>query len=219
MPENSPSNSFSQAFETLVAHFESNDLKFLPDRESRSIQLFMTGDFAVYNCKIQLTHDDGLIQTRVHYPGGARDPEIRPLVAEALARANHGMAIGNFHIDLDSGGINFHLGQVIGEQGLYDEIIGGVFSASLSTADRYFPAVMRVMFAGHTPTDAVFLSELDVHAEAVEECDAKPLPARLPAKPVSRKTRRPRKGPRSETTRDLPGLFDDKPREDGRSRS
>lgn len=214
MPENSSFHGYSQAFDALVAHFESNGLKFLADRESKSVQLFMTGDYAVYNCRIQLTHNDELIQTRIHYPVVARDPKIRPLVAEALARANHGMSIGNFDIDMDSGDISFHLGQVIRDRGLDDEVVGGVFSVSLSTADRYFPAVMRVMFAGNTPSDAVYLSELDVHAEAIEEGDPKTLPSRPPAKPVSKKARRPRKDPRSKTTRELPGLFNDKPRED-----
>lgn len=213
MSENSPSNGFSHAFETLVAHFESNDFKFHADNESKSVQLFITGDYAVYNCRVQLTHDDELIQVRIHYPVVARDAKIRPLVAEALARANHGMAIGNFDIDMDTGDINFHLGQVIRGQSLNDEIIGGVFSASLSTAIRYFPAVMRVMFAGHTPTDAVYLSELDVHAEAVQDGGVESAVPRLPAKPVARKPKRPRKDPRSRTTKELPGLFDKK-RED-----
>ena len=30
----------------------------------------------------------------------------------------------------------------------------------LEMADRYFPALMTVMFAGHTPSDAVYLSGL-----------------------------------------------------------
>lgn len=214
MSENSFSHGYSQAFETLVSHFDSNGLKFLADRESKSVQLFVTGDYAVYNCRIQLTHNDELIQTRVHYPVVARDPKVRPLVAEALARANHGMSIGNFDIDMDSGDINFHLGQVIRDHGLDDEVVGGVFSVSLSTADRYFPAVMRVMFAGNTPADAVFLSELDVHAEAIGDADAQSAPTPGPPKPVSKKARRPRKDPRSKTTKELPGLFEDKPRED-----
>ena len=214
MSESSPSYGFSQIFQTLVAHFEANDFRFHADPESRTVQLFITGDHAVYNCRVQLTHGDELIQARIHYPVVARDPKIRPLVAEALARANHGMAIGNFDIDMDTGDINFHLGQVIRDKGLDDDVIGGVFSASLSTADRYFPAVMRVMFAGHTPADAVYLSELDVHAEAVQDGGAEHASPRIAEKPVSRKPRRSRKNPRSKTTNELPGLFDEKPQDD-----
>ena len=208
MSESSPSYGSSQAFQTLVAHFEANDFRFHADADTKSVQLFITGDAVIYNCRIQLTHQDELIQVRIHYPVLARDPKMRPFVAEALARANHGMSIGNFDIDMDTGDINFHLGQVIRGQGLDDEIIGGVFSAGLATADRYFPAIMRVMFAGHTPTDAVYLSELDIHAEAMETGGEKPSTASNPPKPVAKRPRAPRKSRRSKTSTDLPGLFD-----------
>lgn len=214
MSDHSSSDNDPRGFAALIAHFEANGLKFHADPESKSVQLFMTGDCAVYNCRVQLTHDDELIQVRIHYPVVARETRMRPLVAEALARANHGMSIGRFDIDMDSGEINFHLGQVIGERELDDEIIGGVFSASLSTADRYFPAVMLVMFAGHTPGDAVYLSELDVHAEALAASGTGDAPAPLPPKSVVKKRRAPRKDTRGAATNELPGLFESKPGEE-----
>ena len=210
MSDHTSSGSYSQPFEILVQHFESNGLKFLADHDSKSVQLFITGDYAVYNCRMQLTHDDELLQGRIHYPVVARDAKIRPFVAEALSRANHGMSIGRFDIDMDTGDINYHLGQVIRGHGLDDEIIGGVFSAGLATADRYFPAIMRVMFAGHTPADAVYLSELDVHSEAVDADEvAEHLKPISPPKRSEKKARPPRKDTRSKSTRELPGLFDE----------
>jgi hypothetical protein len=204
MSEETSSYGAVTPFDVLVNHFESKDFRFHADPESQAVQFFISGDCAVYNCRLQLTHDSDLIQVRLHYPVSARDLKIRALVAEALARANHGMSIGNFDIDMDSGEISYHLGQVIGVQGLNDEIIGKVFSTVISTADRYFPAVMRVMFAGHTPADAVYLSELDVHAEAIDFNDAKP----AQSKTESRKPRALRRNRRSKPTGDLPGLFD-----------
>jgi len=208
MSEETPSYGAVTPFEKLVHHFESNEFRFHADPETKSLQLFITGDCAVYNCRLQLTHDDDLIQVRVHYPVSARDARIRPLVAEAIARANHGMSIGRFDIDLDSGEMHFQIGQVIRGRELDDDTIGGVFSAALSTADRYFPAIMRVMFAGHTPADAVYLSELDVHEESVEGVEAKADPAPAPTKPVSRRPRRARRSSSSGAAGELPGLFD-----------
>jgi hypothetical protein len=208
MSESSPSYGSSQAFQTLVAHFEANDFRFLADPDSKSVQLFITGDAAVYNCRLQLTHDEELIQARVHYPVAARDPKIRPLVAEALARANNGMSIGNFDIDMDTGDISFHLSQVIRDRGLDDDVIGGIFSVGLTTADRYFPAVMRVMFAGHTPADAVYLSELDVHTAGLADEQVEHSPAPKSPKPPAKEPRLPRQDPRLKSTQDLPGLFD-----------
>jgi len=215
MSEETPSYGAVTPFEKLVHHFESNEFRFHADQETKSLQLFITGDCAVYNCRLQLTHDDDLIQVRVHYPVSARDAKIRPLVAEAIARANHGMSIGRFDIDLDSGEMHFQIGQVIRGRELDDDTIGGVFSAALSTADRYFPAIMRVMFAGHTPADAVYLSEIDVHAEAVEADEPKPAPAPKPPKPVAKRSRATRKDSGSKRTKDLPGLFDEAPDQEG----
>ena len=218
MSEENPSYGAVTPFEVLVRHFESNNFKFHADAESKSVQFFITGDCAVYNCRLQLTHDGDLIQVRVHYPVSARDSKIRPLVAEALARANHGMSIGNFDIDMDAGEISYHLGQVILGTGLDDDIIGGVFSAALSTADRYFPAVMRVMFAGHTPADAIYLSELDVHAEAAESAESAPSPAPPLPKEATKKPRRSRRGaPPKRAAGELPGLFDRKHGDDNLS--
>jgi hypothetical protein len=208
MSEETPSYGAVTPFEILVNHFESNNFRFHADPESQTVQFFISGDCAVYNSRLQLTHDGELIQVRVHYPVSARDPKIRPLVAEALARANHGMSIGGFDIDMDSGEISFHLGQVIRSHGLDDDTIGGVFSAAISTADRYFPAVMRVMFAGHTPADAVYLSEIDVHAAAVESDEPKPAPAPRPPKPVAKRSRAARKDRQQKSPGELPGLFD-----------
>ncbi len=113
MSEEIPSYGAVTPFEVLVNHFESNNFRFHADPESQAVQFFISGDCAVYNCRLQITHDGELIQARVHYPVSARDLKIRPLVAEVLARANHGMCLGGFDIDMDSGEINFHLGQVI----------------------------------------------------------------------------------------------------------
>jgi len=220
MSDHSSFGGHSAIFDTLVQHFESSGLRFLADAESKSVQLFIAGDAAVYNCRVQLTHNDDLIQGYIHYPVAARDPKMRPLVAETLLRANRGMSIGNFDIDMDSGDISFHLGQVIRGQGLDDEVIGGVLSAGLATADRYFPAVMRVMFAGHTPADAVYLSELDVHTEAIDAELSKPNPAPSPPKPAAEESVHRRKKPRNGSTAELPGLFgeNDDPSKDSRKR-
>ena len=158
MSEEIPSYGAVTPFDVLVNHFEANHFNFHADPQSKSLQLFVSGDCALYNCHLQITHHDDLLQVRVHYPVAARDRKIRPLVAEVIARANQGMSVGAFDIDMDTGEMNYRAGQVIRGPGLDDDILGGVFAAGLAAADRYFPAIMRVMFAGHTPADAVYLS-------------------------------------------------------------
>jgi hypothetical protein len=70
------------------------------------------------------------------------------------------LVFGAFDNDVDTGQIGFYAGQLIPADGLDERIIVGLFDKCMRTCDRYFPALMRVMFAGHTPSEAVYLSEL-----------------------------------------------------------
>lgn len=181
--ESSPDEKFlpdySAPFEAVVTHCESKQLRFHTDRESKRIHFNMAGDAAVFSCSIRVTHDDKIMQVRVEYPVLAKDSGIRPAVAELVARVNHGMVLGHLDLDADSGSICFHLGHAVG-LGLDDETIGCILSTAICTADKYFPALMRLMFAGNTPADAVYLSELDVHGEGAEDDET-------PTKPEARK--------------------------------
>jgi hypothetical protein len=220
MSDENHSADFGTPFAALVQHFESNDIKFSSDRSGKWVQFFMTGDCAVYNCRFQITHNDDVLQARILFPVTARDPKMQPLVLEMLVRANNGMALGSFDIEVDSGQISFHLGQVIPGGVLEDKLIGGLFLTCMATSDRYFPALMRVMFGGSTPADAVYLAELDVHSAAVETVESKSDPALGKSKPVARKPRARRKDSSSkrssgELPRILPKPSDEKSSSDG----
>jgi hypothetical protein len=59
----------------------------------------------------------------------------------------------------------------------------------LGTADRYFGPFMRLLFAGENPEDAIFLAELDQHAEAIDskkKSGAKPKRSKRPPSKGSR---------------------------------
>lgn len=207
MSDDNHSADFGTPFAALVQHFESNDIKFTSDRSGKWVQFFMTGDCAVYNCRFQITHDDDVLQARIVFPVTARDPKMQPLVLETLVRANHGMALGSFDVEVDGGQISFHLGQVIPGGVLEDKVIGGLFLTCMATSDRYFPALMRVMFGGSTPADAVYLSEIDAHSAALESGEDQPVPA---VKPSAKKPRAKRKNSRHKSDTELPGFSDPK---------
>ena len=221
MSDENYSADFGTPFAALVQHFESNDIKFSLDRSGKWVQFFMTGDCAVYNCRVQITHNDDVLQARILFPVTARDPKMQPLVLEMLVRANNGMALGSFDIEVDSGQISFHLGQVIPGGVLEDKLIGGLFLTCMATSDRYFPALMRVMFGGSTPADAVYLAELDVHSAAVETDRKVDSPSTKRCEISGRKVDRPKlsrpksRRSRSKPAAELPDLFQKKSKDDG----
>ena len=206
-------NSFLAPFETLVEHCKEHGIKCHADHGKKFINFSMCGDAAVYRVRWGVTHEDEVLQMDITVPVHARDEKMRPLVLETLMRANHKLVLGNFTLDHSDGEIVYHIACPIGEAGLEDLVICKLFGTALATTDRYFTALMRVMYGGHTPADATYLSELALHSENTSD-EAKPGQAAKSApapKPSSKKpVRRPRQKEqppksRSAPTPDLPG--------------
>lgn len=201
---------FLTPFETLLEHCKENEIRHHSDAGEKLIGFAMCGDTAVYKVKWVITHDDAVLQMDLALPVQARDEKMRPLVIETLTRANHGLAVGHFNLDLSDGEITYHVSCPIGEAGLEDQTVGRLFGTAMVTCDRYFAALMRVMFGGNTPEDAIYLAELPVHSENVSDTKTSaPAEKRPPTViPMAKKPRRPRKKNAEPKSGDQPGLFD-----------
>jgi hypothetical protein len=165
--------SFLSPFDALVEHFRSRQVRFDADSSSKSLNMVLGRTNTVYVCHLHVLRDDEILQITVKFPVRVGDAALRALAAEMVARANHGLLIGRLGIDMSDGEIDFHIGHLIGEAGLDDETIERLFRTALNTSDRYFGALMRLIYGGHTPGDAVYVAELDMHAERADaESDA-----------------------------------------------
>lgn len=211
MPEDDSSSGFGSPYQAVLDHCESAGLKFRADRDAKAVFFGIRGEAALYEVVLLVTQSDSVLQISVTLPVASKDPKLSPLLAEFATRASHRLVIGRFDYDMDEGWMRYNVGHAIGSSGLDEEMIGRLLVTVYATVDRYFPALMRVMFGGHTPADAVYLAELDCHDAAEEEepsSPPQPLPPVKAKAPAKKKPRRPRKDPRSKTTNELPGLFD-----------
>ena len=194
-------SNFSAPFNTVVAHFENAGMNFHTDGDQKLVFFTMCGDAAVYTCRLRVTHEDDVLQIDLAIPVLARQPKVREQVVELVARANRGLPIGRFDIDMSDGQVTFHIGHAIASAGLDEDAVGRLFSTALATVDRYFPALMRLMYGGHTPEDAVYLSELETHSEKVADAKSS-APAKKPARRPRKKNSNPTK------SADQPRLID-----------
>lgn len=80
----------------------------------------------------------------------------RSSVAEFLTRANYGLKYGHFEMDLDDGEVNFKTNTPF-EQGtvLEDSVIEKLLYSNVLIVDRYFPAMMKVIYGGTTAEEAI----------------------------------------------------------------
>lgn len=213
MSENNLSPEFRKPFQVLVDHCEEAELQFSADPEDKSIFFLIRGELAVYDVALLITPEDDVFQINATLPIATNEKRLQPLVAEFVARANHKLALGHFDYDMDEGRLLFHIGHAIGDRGLDDQTIGRLFATAMFTSDRYFPALMRTLVGGETPADAVYLAELDHHADQVEGTPAEALESQQPAmpgmtKPPKKPGRRSRKNRQPKKTGDLPGLVE-----------
>jgi hypothetical protein len=130
---------------------------------------------------------------------------------EFITRANYGLVIGNFEMDAKDGEIRYHVSHLMEENILTDETIRRLFGTAMGTADRYFPALMRVLFAGETPEDAVDLAELyrfaDEATTSKKQTGGKSSSTgKADKKPSSKRTRK--------SSSKTPRSFESKPQED-----
>jgi hypothetical protein len=196
MPDDSPSPDFGSAFRALIDYCEDNEIRYQLGVEEQSIRFGMVGAVAHYMCHWRVSPDDEVVQMRVYYPLTVREAEARQRVAEFIARANHNMMVDSLQIDLDDGEVTYHIPHILGGDTPSSEQIRDLFVTAFTTADRYFPALMLLLFGGYTASDAVYLAELDYHAENVEDAPS-PTPAPQAQAPMpkspAKKARRPRR--------------------------
>ncbi len=144
----------SAGFEAVVRYFEEHQWRFDKHEDERIINLGFSGEHGQFRCAAVINEDDDMFQFFTFIPLRI-PPERRADLAEFITRANYGMKIGKFEMDFEDGELRFHTSVRYTDRLLQDEIIRDVIGINLVTADRYFPALTRLLFGGLSPEDAI----------------------------------------------------------------
>lgn len=86
-------------------------------------------------------------------------PERRPEVAEFIMRANYGLVLGNFEMDLRDGEVRYKTSVGAGDEEMTAGLVGPAVYANVVTMDRYLPGLMQVIYSGTDALHAVLLCE------------------------------------------------------------
>lgn len=182
----------SDSFPAILSFLEDHKYHYTSFEDEERVNLTLAGKNADYRVVMRVTHEGDFFQIYIHYPFRVRDQAQRATAAELVCRANYGMLVGSLEIDMSDGEIRFHVTHLIQGLPLASETVERLLFTAISSLDRYFPAFMQHLHAGHTPEDAVYLSEVDIHSSVLEDPvkDAKHPQAPSGKIPRPRKTRR-----------------------------
>jgi hypothetical protein len=76
-------------------------------------------------------------------------------IAEFVTRANYGMVIGNFELDYSDGEVRYKTSIDVEGDELSFPLAKHLVYANVMTMDRYLPGMMRILYGGVTPLEAV----------------------------------------------------------------
>lgn len=147
----------SPRFASLLEHLDRNGLVYQSDAERQIAAATFGCDTGAYQVLAKVD-DDQLLQVfgsaPVVVPEGARND-----VCRAITRANCGLKVGKFELDLDSGRLHFHIANVTDGERLSDQLVSRLIATTLAMLDRYMPAILSVIYGNENADAAIRRAE------------------------------------------------------------
>jgi len=144
----------SPVYTSLLEHLERTGIVYQADAEREVASATFTCETGSYQVITRVNDDDRLFQVfgicPITVPDGSRLD-----VAHALTRANWGMKVGKFEMDLDEGRLHFHIANVIDGEQVSDGLFGRLIAITLAMLERYVPAILSVVYGNELPANAI----------------------------------------------------------------
>ncbi len=144
--------------EHLMQHLDEYDVRYRTDDNTQSVFVDFRGEDCTYRLIAVMHEDDDVFEVfgcpPFRVPLGAR-----PLIAEAVSRANYGLQFGKLELDCDDGELRYQVAQVLPDGRLTDAVIRRTFGAAITILDLYLPALLSVIYGNELPRDAISRAE------------------------------------------------------------
>lgn len=143
--------------EKLEAFLDREDLSYRKRDDCENvIQLEFDGETA--DMRLIISVEDVMIRfytyVSICIPAGSRNE-----VAVAVCRANYGLMLGNFELDVTDGEMRFKISHVVHEDWPSDLNLNRMLHTGLGVMNRYLPAFLSIVYGNETAQDAVQLVE------------------------------------------------------------
>lgn len=143
--------------DAVTAFFDADEWPYAAV-DATGLQLAFQGSSGSWACLVRVRELEQRVLFYSYLP--ARVPvDRRHAMAEFVLRANYGLMLGNFELDLDDGEVRFKTSIDVDGAELSPVLMKHVAYANVFTFDRYFQAAMAVALAGMAPLDGIRLSE------------------------------------------------------------
>ncbi len=143
-------------FDAIVKFFKEEEWEVFPVEGETVLQMGFAGDNGNWMCYAQVVEDEETAQFIFYSVCPVNVPENKRLsVAEFITRANYGLLIGNFELDLVDGEIRFKTSIDVKNDRLSSALFQPLVYTNVVMMDRYLPGIMAVIYGGVSPENAI----------------------------------------------------------------
>lgn len=146
--------------ETISGMLSDPEWGFGPGPSENTLVTMFGGDHGNFIVAVGVREPEQQLVFYAYSPKEAPE-DRRPAMMELVTRANHGMIIGNFELDLRDGEVRFKVGLDL--EGVTDPrpLIEPHLSVCIMTLDQYLPAIDAVIEGSASPAEALAAIEGD----------------------------------------------------------
>ncbi|HVA88356.1 MAG TPA: YbjN domain-containing protein [Chloroflexota bacterium] len=141
-------------FETVTAFLEEDGWSYSRIPDQTALLTEFQGENGRWGCLARVEDSYGQLVFHSLCPVAAPD-ERRLEMAEFLTRANYGMPLGNFELDLEDGEIRFKTSIDLEDVEPVPLLIKHVIYANVIMMDRYLPGIVSVAENSRSPVEAI----------------------------------------------------------------
>lgn len=145
-------------FETIVGFFDRDGWKYRRLGTHEAIEMGVAGEHGTYRVVVVVDQDRSVVRFLTFIEGKVPETRRRD-VMEYLTRANYGLLLGNFEMDLADGEVRFKCAvDTEGGELSYTQYQNLLYT-SVAMQDRYFPGLQTVLQGLADPAAAITEAE------------------------------------------------------------
>jgi hypothetical protein len=141
-------------FDAIRKFFEQDGYEFRLLASHQALEMGVAGDNGSYRLVCVVDAERTIVRFLTFVEGKVPDARRRD-VMEFLTRANYGLLLGNFEIDLNDGEVRFKCSIDVEGAEITHTQYQNLLYVSVSTVDRYFPGLQRVIQGSADPAAAI----------------------------------------------------------------
>lgn len=158
MSEHNEENQADRLLDVVTSCLEERKVKFGRYPSGPAVLFICHTQSAIHTCVISARGNRSLLRC-VLYVACRVPAEKRPAAAELLTRINYGLPLGTFEMDFSDGEICYRTGIDVTGGDLAPEMVASLIAVTVGTVDRYYPAIMTLLWNDMAPEDAVAMIE------------------------------------------------------------